>query len=143
MRSLLRILKHVAFGVHNIPKILFGTSRLTDMEMRRNILSNSIPPLVTVDEDLCLGCGVCSHICPTKAITMRPLEERIELTDKRFKEKVPEIDHMKCVYCFQCHDNCPTFTLHKIAGSIHPRGVKVTGVKARDLFKRADGDSNA
>ncbi len=130
-------------GVHNIPKILFGQGRLTNKEMSSNILSGKVPPLVTVDTDLCLGCGVCSHVCPTKAITMNPLEEKINLTDKRIKDKIPEIDHMKCVYCFQCHDNCPTFTLHKKSAAIHPRGIKKTGIKAQDLFENQEGKRDA
>jgi energy-converting hydrogenase B subunit L len=143
MKALWNIFELIAGGLHNIPKILFGHRRLVDLEMRDKIVSGSVPALDTVDKDLCLGCGVCSHVCPTKAITMKPLTERIMLTENRFKEKIPEIDHMKCVYCFQCHDNCPVFTLHKLPAAIHPRGIKVTGIKAQDLFKKKGEESDA
>ncbi|MFC2162498.1 4Fe-4S dicluster domain-containing protein [Candidatus Altiarchaeota archaeon] len=136
MKDALMIIKHVLLGAHNIPKILFGNGRLTDAKMRKDILAGTVPPLVTVDADLCLGCSVCSHICPAKAITMKELPKKIQLTETRVKEKIPEIDHMKCVYCFQCHDTCPVFTLHKKPAAIHPRGVKTTGIKAEDLFPK-------
>jgi energy-converting hydrogenase B subunit L len=141
MKSILLALKHLVFGVHNIGKILFGFGRLTDDGMREKILAGQVPELHTVDRELCLGCGVCSNICPTKAITMVPFGEKIEFAPNRFKEKIPEIDHLKCVYCYQCHDTCPVFTVHKKPAAIAPRGMKDTGIKAEDLFKKEDEDA--
>ena len=140
MRSYFKMLKHIAYGVHNIPKIIFGTGRLVDEDMKKRITSGELAEPLTVDEDLCMGCGVCANICPTKAITMRETGEKIELTQGRYKEKVPVIEHIKCVYCFQCHDTCPVFTVHKKPAAIHPRGIKVTGIKAQELFKQPEGD---
>jgi energy-converting hydrogenase B subunit L len=137
--SILYYIKHFIFGFRNIGRIILGADRLTSDELREKIVSGYTPP-VSVDEDLCLGCGVCSHICPTKAIEMVEYGAKIELTPGRFKEKVPKIDHVKCVYCLQCHDNCPCFTLHKMPAAIHPRGVEITGVKAQELFTEKEVD---
>jgi energy-converting hydrogenase B subunit L len=143
MNPILQLIKHAVFGVRNIPRILLGTSSLTDGQMRRRILAGQVKYPDTVDVDLCLGCGLCSKICPTKCITMKPLPEKIKLREGQYKDKYPELNPGQCIFCFQCHDNCPTFTVHQEAAAIHPRGVRKTGLKAEDLFKRMDSKAKA
>lgn len=43
--------------------------------------------------DKCVGCEVCYHICPVKAITM---------TGKK-----PRIERKQCIRCFCCQEFCP------------------------------------
>lgn len=51
----------------------------------------------------CVGCGVCSNICPVKAIAM---------TDNK-----PQIDRKKCIRCFCCQEFCPqsAMVVHRTA----------------------------
>jgi ferredoxin len=46
-----------------------------------------------VDEDKCVGCGVCVQQCPTDAISL--------------KDGKAEIDMEKCIRCGRCHEACP------------------------------------
>lgn len=49
------------------------------------------------DCSLCIGCGMCSRECPSKAITMVEVD----------KKKKPEIRLDKCIFCYHCVDICP------------------------------------
>ena len=134
MNELLLPLKHVLFGAKNVVRILLGADRQTDREMRRSVLAGLVKYPETVDVDLCLGCGVCSLICPMKCITMKPLQKKVMLAENQYKERYPEIDTVKCMFCFQCHDNCPVYVVHHRPAAIHPRGIRKTGMKAEELF---------
>jgi len=46
-----------------------------------------------VDEDKCVGCGLCVDVCPVEAIT---------LEDDKAK-----VDENKCTECGQCVEECP------------------------------------
>ena len=45
-----------------------------------------------VNEDECVGCGVCVDACPSEAITMND---------------IAHIDEDECVECGACVDECP------------------------------------
>ncbi len=46
-----------------------------------------------VNEELCVGCGVCVEECPVDAISMA--------------EEVASINDEECIRCGRCHDVCP------------------------------------
>ena len=48
------------------------------------------------NDQLCIGCGLCSKECPSKAIEM------IEVDGK----KHPQFRLDKCIFCFQCAETC-------------------------------------
>ena len=46
-----------------------------------------------VDQDKCVGCGICVKICPVNAISM--------------KNGKAIIDQKKCIHCKKCRPICP------------------------------------
>ncbi len=114
----------VVRGIYtNAARILLRSDRATSMELRRAILEGKVEPLKTENWDGCLGCGACANICPMNCITMVPYEPPVEIIPGYVKTKVPKIDSMRCIYCFQCHDNCPVTALFGLPATIHPREV--------------------
>lgn len=51
------------------------------------------------ERNQCIGCGLCSNICPKGAIKM--------IEDKRTGHFVPQIDTQLCVDCSLCQKKCP------------------------------------
>ncbi|ARN57568.1 DUF362 domain-containing protein [Sedimentisphaera salicampi] len=47
-----------------------------------------------VNEDMCVGCGICEAECPVDAISV-------------VKGVSAEIDEAVCIRCGKCHDVCP------------------------------------
>ena len=46
-----------------------------------------------VDENMCVGCGICVNECPVDAINM--------------ENGKAVIDMKKCIRCKKCHEICP------------------------------------
>ncbi|TVQ06097.1 MAG: ferredoxin [Leptolyngbya sp. DLM2.Bin27] len=50
---------------------------------------------IVVDEDLCVHCGLCTGVCPTRALTLDPTTYRLTFARSR------------CIVCEQCVPTCP------------------------------------
>jgi len=60
---------------------------------------------VNVDQDICIGCKNCTHVCPTGAIISTD-------PDKRWAPShIPNPE--MCVYCGQCLVNCPVHAIYE------------------------------
>lgn len=56
---------------------------------------------VSVDEDLCSGCGICSMVCPYEAPSL--FEKEVDGEPDRFAQ----VDSNKCMGCGTCVGACP------------------------------------
>lgn len=61
---------------------------------------------ITVDDDLCKGCGICAHVCPTDVFEM----------DGRDGTRLPSLESVSaCIDCGKCSLSCPDFALEVAA----------------------------
>ncbi len=56
---------------------------------------SSVNSEISIDENLCVDCGLCTGVCPTNALTLDPKSFRLKFMRSR------------CVVCEQCVSNCP------------------------------------
>ncbi|MCK4251534.1 4Fe-4S binding protein [candidate division WOR-3 bacterium] len=56
--------------------------------------------MIQVDQELCVGCGLCINNCPSGAISL--------LFNKAY------IDHRKCTGCEICISTCPVAVIKKV-----------------------------
>jgi len=54
------------------------------------------------DEEECIGCGACAIVCPAKDIEIAD-----EIREGRGARRLT-IRYDDCIFCAQCHVNCPT-----------------------------------
>lgn len=50
---------------------------------------------ITIDEETCVHCGLCTGVCPTEALSLDPETFRLNFTQSR------------CIVCEQCIPTCP------------------------------------
>lgn len=55
-----------------------------------------------LDEERCVGCGICATMCPNEAIDLVEWKE----------QKFPEINLAKCCFCQLCEEYCPRNALN-------------------------------
>ncbi|MBI5598169.1 MAG: NADH-quinone oxidoreductase subunit I [Deltaproteobacteria bacterium] len=58
--------------------------------------------------ELCVACELCVKACPTRCITVVPMEDS---TGKGISDRVAgvwKVDLVRCLFCGYCEDACPT-----------------------------------
>jgi len=74
-----------------------------------------------INEDLCVGCGVCVDDCPVGAITLKEDQKAI-------------INEDECIRCGRCHDVCPQEAVRHDSERI-PQEVEANIEKTKGLLK--------
>ncbi|MFQ5758865.1 MAG: 4Fe-4S dicluster domain-containing protein [Candidatus Bathyarchaeia archaeon] len=76
----------------------------TDKELTIERVLHAKRYALTLDKELCTGCGICKEICPREAIEIKkfPKAER-----EKVEPPTIDIDEQKCHYCGICDPICP------------------------------------
>ncbi len=61
--------------------------------------------VLTVNLELCIGCGICEKICPEKAVT-KPLQVAIH-NGRLIRKSQVDVEADKCTFCGECVVVCP------------------------------------
>lgn len=67
--------------------------------------SPKIRSTITVDENLCKGCGYCVNECPKQILALLPAQSRIGFNT------VHIVDPEKCIRCRKCEFICPEMAI--------------------------------
>lgn len=62
--------------------------------------------IVTFEEDLCKGCGLCISVCPVKILAQDPLK-----LNKRGYHPAGVVEPEKCIACISCALICPDLVI--------------------------------
>ena len=73
---------------------------------------------IELNLERCIGCGVCSHVCPNRAITL------VEHEGRRY----PQFDYGRCCFCGFCVDHCPRAALR------HTHEYELASYRKEDLI---------
>ena len=74
-----------------------------------------------VNEDLCVGCGVCVDECPVGAITLKEDQKAV-------------INEDECIRCGRCHEVCPEEAVRHDSERI-PLEIEANIEKTKSLLK--------
>jgi ferredoxin len=81
-----------------------------------------------LDRMKCIGCGICSMVCPKDAISLEPAEVALKTKTHDSKSSIIKtIDKDKCVYCGTCTYFCPFDAIHMYEDGekINPNALKI------------------
>ena len=76
----------------------------TDKELTVERVLHAKRYALTLDKELCTGCGICKEICPREAIEIKKIPKA---EGTKVKPPTIDVDEQKCHYCGMCDPICP------------------------------------
>jgi len=76
----------------------------TENELKVERILHAKRYALTLDKNLCTGCGICKIICPREAIEIKAIPKT---AGQKAKHSIINVDEQKCHYCGVCNSMCP------------------------------------
>jgi len=76
----------------------------TENELKVERILHAKRYALTLDKNLCTGCGICKIICPREAIEVKTIPK---IAGQKAKHPAISVDELKCHYCGVCNSMCP------------------------------------
>jgi len=129
------ILKQVCTEMLHVSLMLYTGCHKMPMKLQKNQFANQLVVerihhaknyKLTVDRVLCVGCELCSLICPREAIKVikQPKKE-----GQKAQKPVTDVDETKCHYCGVCVSICPYSAVR-----VSVDGKNITSVVEKESF---------
>ena len=68
---------------------------------------------IAIIDEKCMGCSMCSLVCPSHCVTMVPDEREVEFRGKKLvRKKKPQVELFKCIRCGLCERHCPADAMY-------------------------------
>ena len=109
------VAKIISNFYHHIRAMLTGLRYLLSPGVRITLkypdelllLPENYRGMLKLNNELCIGCGLCSQICPAGALSLKLFEYEQTKQIRRH----PEVDYKRCIFCGFCVDICPSKAL--------------------------------
>jgi len=76
----------------------------TENELKVERILHAKRYALTLDKNLCTGCGICKIICPRESIEIKAIPKTV---GQKVKHPAINVDEQKCHYCGVCNSMCP------------------------------------
>jgi len=76
----------------------------TENELKVERILHAKRYALTLDKNLCTGCGICKIVCPREAIEVKTIPRT---AGQKAKHPAISVDELKCHYCGVCNSMCP------------------------------------
>ncbi|MCL2143893.1 MAG: 4Fe-4S binding protein [Endomicrobia bacterium] len=96
-------MKKIGKMFFEVLQTLFKKPATSEYPHKRRPIHGSVAGMISFEQAKCIGCNMCVKNCPSNAIKITKVEEKIFSC---------ELSLANCIFCSQCVFSCPKKALH-------------------------------